>query len=183
MTTSRKRFVIGTVAALISLIGFVVFYRSNYVAPPFQVAPLPKGAPALTTAEVEEILSGDFRLIRRVQQIPVPVKADYTALANEPFKMVNPGQTRSTDAIIPGVPNKELVLVGLADGSAVLIFKRGGFFDTTNAAVFSHRGIGGMWCARTDDNSVQNIAALRNAVLNHRFEACDADFLFSHPSE
>ena len=96
--------------------------------------------------------------------------------------MVNPGQTRSTDAIIPGVPNKELVFVGLAGDCAVLIFKRGGLSDTTNAAVFSHRGTGGVWTARIDD-SVQDIATLRNAVHNHRFEPWDADFLFAHPPE
>jgi hypothetical protein len=182
VTTSRKRFAIAALAALISLIGFVIFYRSNYVAPPFKVAPLPKSVPALTPAEVEEILSADFILIRRVQQIPAPVKADYTALANQPFEMENPGQTRSTDAIIPGVPNKELVFVGLAGDCAVLIFKRGGLSDTTNAAVFSHRGTGGVWTARIDD-SVQDIATLRNAVHNHRFEPWDADFLFAHPPE
>lgn len=179
--TSRKRIIIVTLAALILLIVFAVFYRSSYVPPPFKVAPLPKSAPALTTAEVEDILSADFSLIRRVQQIPAPVKADYTALANEPFEMVNPGQTRSTDAIIPGVPNKELVFVGLAGSDAVLIFKRGGLFDTTNVAVFSHRGTGGVWSARIDDYSVQDIAALRNAVHNHRFEAWDANFLFGTP--
>jgi len=160
----------------------MIFYRSNYVALPFKVAPLPKSVPAFTPAEVEEILSADFILIRRVQQIPAPVKADYTALANQPFEMVNPGQTRSTDAIIPGVPNKELVFVGLAGDCAVLIFKRGGLSDTTNAAVFSHRGTGGVWTARIDD-SVQDIATLRNAVHNHRFEPWDADFLFAHPPE
>jgi hypothetical protein len=181
VTTSRKRIILATLAALVLVISFAVFYRSNYVAPPFKVAPLPKGAPALTAAEVEEVLSADFTLIRRVQRIPAPVKADYTVLANEPFAMVNPGQTRSTDAIIPGVPNKELVLVGLSGNSEVLIFKRGGLSDTTNAAVFSHRGPGGVWCARIDDESVQDIAALRNAVHHHRFEACDAAFLFAAP--
>src|SRR5579862_2252415 len=125
-----------------------------------KVAPLPKSARALTPAEVEQILSADFRLIRRVQQIPAAVKADYTAVASEPFEMVNPEQTRSTDAVIPGVPNKELVCVGLADDSEVLIFKRGGLYDTTNAAVFSHKGTGGVWTARMNDNSVQDIAAL-----------------------
>jgi hypothetical protein len=143
----RKRITIATLAALILLIILAGFYRSNYVAPPFKVAPLPKAAPALTTAAVEDILSADFSVIRRVQQIPAPVKADYTALANEPFEMVNPGQKRSTDGIIPGVPNKELVFVGLARSSVVLVFKRGGLNDTTNVAVFSHRGGGGMWGA------------------------------------
>ena len=181
VTTSRKWMVIATLAGLVSLITFVVVYRSKYAAPPFNVTPLPKSAHALTPAEVEQILSADFILIRRVQQIPAPVKADYTAFANEPFEMVNPGQTRSTDAIIPGVPNKELVFVGLAERNAVLVFKRGGLFDTTNAAVFSHSGTGGVWTARIDDSSGQDIAALRNAVHNRRFEPWDADFLFAHP--
>jgi hypothetical protein len=183
VTTSRKWIVLATLAAPILLIVFVVSYRLNRVAPLFKVAPLPKSAPVMTTAEVEGILSANFNLIRRVQQIPAPVKADYAAVANEPFKMVNPGQTRSTDGIIPGVPNKELVFVGLADDSAVLVFKRGGLNDTTNAAVFSHRGIGGVWTARIDDNSVQDIKALRNAIHNRRFEPWDADFLFAHPPE
>jgi len=125
--------------------------------------------------------SSDFSVIRRVQQIPAPVKADYTAIANEPFEMVNPGQTRSTDVILPGVPNKELVLVGLAGSNAVIIFKRGGLVDTTNVAVFSHRGAGGVWSARIDDNSVQDIEALRIVVHNHRFEPWDASFLFATP--
>jgi len=184
VTTSRNWIVLAALAALIPLIVFVVFYRSNYAAPPFKVAPLPKSAPVMTTAEVEGILSANFSLIRRVQQIPAPVKADYTAVSNEPFKLVNPGQTRSTDGIIPGVPNKELVFVGLAGDSAVLVFKRGGLNDTINAAVFSHRGIGGVWTARiVDNNSVQDIAALRNAIHNRRFEPWDADFLFAHPPE
>jgi C4-dicarboxylate-specific signal transduction histidine kinase len=115
VTTPRKRILIAALAAVVLLLIFAVFYRSNYVSPRFNVAPLAKGARQLTTAEVEEILTADFNLIRRVQQIPTSVKADYTVLANVPFEMVNPGQRRSTDGIIHGVPNKELVLVGLAD--------------------------------------------------------------------
>jgi hypothetical protein len=162
-----------------------LWLRSSHSLAPWlfigqNVVPLQKSERALTPAEVEQILAADFRLIRRVQQIPAAGKADYTALANEPFEIVNPGHPRSTDAIIAGVPNKELVCVGLAYDNAVLIFKRGGLFDTTNAAVFSHRGSGSMWTARID-NSVQDIAALRNAVHNHRFEPRDADFLFAHP--
>lgn len=167
-------------AAVVLLLIIAVVYRSNHVAPRFNVAPLPKDARQLTNAEVEEILTADFILIRRVQQIPASVKADYSLLANAPFEMVNPGQTRSTDAIISGVPNKELVLVGLAGNNAVLIFKRGGLSDTTNAAVFSHLGTGGVWGAKIDDN-VQDVAALRNAVHNHRFEAWDADFFLATP--
>jgi hypothetical protein len=181
--TSGKWFAVGSAAVLISIAGFVVFHRSKHVAPPFEVAPLPKSARWLAPAEVENMLSADFVLIRRVQQVPAAVKADYTALSNEPFEMVNPGQARSTDVIIPGVPNKELVFVGLAGDCTVLMFKRGGLADTTNAAVFSHRGTGGVWTARIDDYSVEDIAGLRRAVHNRRFESWDAAFLFAHPPQ
>ena len=92
-TTSRKRSAISAVAAVL-IIGFVVCYREYYLVPSFEVAPLPKDARVLTPAEVEEILSDNSKVIRMVQRIPPAVKADYTTLANEPFEMVNPGQTR-----------------------------------------------------------------------------------------
>jgi hypothetical protein len=181
VTTSGMRIVIATSAALILLVVSLAVHRSHYAAPTFDVPPLPQGARTLNIAEVEKILFADFTLIRRVQQIPAAVRADYTAVANEPFEMVNPGQRRSTDAITPGVPNKELVFAGISDNNAVLIFKRGGLFDTTNVAVFSHRGTGGLWTARIDDNTVQDIAGLRNAIRNRRFEAWNPDFLFAPP--
>jgi hypothetical protein len=92
-------------------------------------------------------------------------------LTGNKFEMVNPGHARSTDMIIPGLPNKELVFVGLADQSAVLIFLRGGLADTINLAVFSHKGNGGMWGARIDDYSVHDISGLRDALQKGRFEA------------
>ena len=170
MPTSRKWITVAVLAGLSLLTTFAVFNRAQSTVPPFEVTPLSKGTRTLTTREVDDLLAANFNIVQRVQQIPAAVKGDYTALANEPFEMVNPGQTMSTDYIIPGVPNKKLVLVGLADQCAVLIFIRGGFADRVNAAVFSHKGTGGMWGAIIEDYTVHDIAALRNAVHNGRFK-------------
>ena len=171
MTTSHKRITVAVLAGLSLLTVFAVFNRAQSTVPPFEVTPLSKGTHTLKTREVDDLLAANFNIVQRVQQIPGPVKGDYTALANEPSEMVNPGQEMSTDYIIPGVPNKKLVLVGLEDQCAVLIFIRGGYANTVNAAVFSHKGTGGMWGAMIEDYSVHDIAALRNAVHNGRFKA------------
>jgi hypothetical protein len=173
VTSSHRRIGVTSLAVLSLLAVFALFNRAQKTVPPFNAAPLPKGTRTLTAAEAEDILAANFSVIRRVQQIPASVKGDYTALAGEPFEMVNPGQTMSTDLIISGVPNKKLVLVGLADQTAVLIFVQGGYASTINAAVFSHRENVGVWGAMIEDYSVHDIAALRRAVHNGRFKAWD----------
>jgi hypothetical protein len=170
VTTSHKLISAAVFASLSLLFVFAVFRRAQNTVPPFEVAPLPKDARILTAGEIDALLAADFDIVHRVQQIPREVKADYTQLTTEPFEMVNPGQAMSTDLILAGVPNKKLVLVGIADECAVLIFIRGGYADTVNAAVFSHKGTGGMWGATIEDYSVHDIPGLRKAVDEGRFK-------------
>jgi hypothetical protein len=151
-------------AGLSLLAVFGDFNRAQNAVPPFAVKPLPKGTHILTSREVDDLLASNFNIVQKVTQIPPPLKGDYTALANEPFEMMNPGQSMGSD-----LPIKRLVLVGIADQCAVLIFERGGIAGTLNAAVFSHKGTGGMWGATVDYYSVHDIASLRNAVHNGQF--------------
>jgi len=164
-----QRITVGGFAVLGLLAIFVIFYRMLNPVPSFKVAPLPKGTRILTTAEVESILAANFNEIRRVQQIPAPVKADFAALTNQPFEMVNPGQTMSTDAVIPGVPNSRLVFAGISDQTAVVIFEHGGLADSFEATVFFHKGDGGMWGAVLFDGQARDISGLRRAVHDGRF--------------
>jgi hypothetical protein len=170
---SRRSVFVAAVSAVSMLAAFGAFYLTHDPAPPFKVTPLSKDARKLTIAEVEEILRSDFTEFHTIQEIPRSVKLDYTALTGNKFEMVNPGYARSTDMIIPGLTNKELVFVGLADQSAVLIFRRGGLADTINLAVLSHKGNGGMWGVRIDDYSVHDISGLRDALQKGRFEGWD----------
>jgi len=168
---SHKGVVVAALGAVSLLAALAAFYLTLDAAPSFKATPLSRDTGELTIAEVEEILRADFIEFHTVEEIPRTVKLDYTALTGNKFEMVNPGHARSTDVIIPGLPNKELVFVGLADQSAVLIFRRGGLADTINLAVFSHKGNGGMWGVRIDDYSVHDMSRLRDALQNGRFEA------------
>ena len=173
MKISQRSVFVATVGAISVLAAFAALYLTRDAAPPFKATPLLKDAPRLTIAEVEELLRANFTVFHTVEEIPRAVRLDYTALTGNKFEMVDPGHARSTDAIIPGLPNKELVFVGLADQSAVLIFRRGGIADTINVVVFSHKGNGGMWGARIDDYSVRDISGLRDALQKGKFEAWD----------
>ncbi len=171
MKISHRSVFVAAVGAVGILAAFAAFYLFHHAAPPFKATPLSKDARKLTIAEVEEILSANFTEFRTVDEIPRTVKLDYTALTGNKFEMENPRHARSTVVIIPGLPNKELVFVGLADQTAVLIFRKGGIADTINLAVFSHKGNRGMWGVRIDDYSVHDISGLRDALQKGKFEA------------
>jgi hypothetical protein len=167
----HNRVVVSALGALGLLAAISAFYLIHDSAPPFKAKPLSSDTPRLAITEVQEILHADFTEFHTVAEIPRTVRLDYTALTGNNFEMVDPGHARSTDVIIPGLPNKELVFVGLADQNAVLVFRRGGIADTINVAVFSHKRDGGMWGARVGDYSVHDISGLRDAVQKGKFEA------------
>lgn len=164
-----RRLIVPASAACVLLALLATFYRTHDVAPTFKVPALPESAPRLTTLEAEKILDGNFKIFRKVQQIPAAVKRDYSAVTHQSLWMVNAGEPVSTDAIIPGVPNKELVLVGLADQSAVLIFNEFGLTGRVRVMVFSHQGNAGVWEA-TLENKGDDVAGLRIALQNGAFK-------------
>jgi len=170
VNTSIKRLIVLASAVIVFLVLFIRFYGIQNAARPFKVLPLPKAAPRLTTAEAEEILRANFEVIHKVEQVPTAVMEDYTAITHQPFMMVNAGQPVSTDAIIPGVPNKELVLVGLADQRAVVFYTEFGFISWRRVMVFSHKGQVGVWYAEITDHSVNDIPGLRIALQNGQFK-------------
>lgn len=170
MKISHKAVVVVGTLGVLGAFGLLAASMAFYLTP-FKAKPLSKDAPRLTISEVKEILEANFTEVHTVEEIPRNVRLDYTVLTGNRFEMVSPGHPVSTDAIIPGVPNKRLVFAGLGDQSAVLVFERGGIADTINVAVFSHKGNGGTWGASIDDYSVHDISGLRDALQKGKFEA------------
>jgi hypothetical protein len=166
MIVKKSGLLIAVGAILILLIVALIYVRNT--PPHFKVQPIPNDSPTLTTASVEMLLNSNFRVVRRVQQIPNVVKESFAALSGRPFAMVNPNQDMSTDMMLPGVPNKRLVFLGLSDQTAVIVFEQGGFASSLDAVVFSYARGGGTWTV-TIDNPVQDISDLKRAVDNNRF--------------
>jgi hypothetical protein len=175
MRPPHKRTIYLSAVALVLVALIIGFVRLQNAPLAFAVQPLAKNGPILKAEEVDGLLNSDFRIVRRVQQVPSVVKQDFPSLHdNEPFAMVNPGQEMSTDMILPGVPNKRLVFAGLADSTAVVVFEQGGLADTLHVAVLSYGKSRGLWGAMLDDYSVHDIGGLRAAVENGRFKTWES---------
>jgi hypothetical protein len=132
--------------------------------------PLTERAETLSDAAVQQIVQSNFRIVRRVEQIPNAVQQGFTLLSHDQFRMVNPGQEMSTDMILPGVPNKRLVFAGIGTDTAVLVFEQGGYVGTVNATVFAYSQQGGTWGAILDDYSVTDLRTLRAAIEQGRYK-------------
>lgn len=156
-------------AVVLVAVGVVLLVRFQNTPLTFSVQQLPNTAPFLMTADVENLLGREFRIIRRVQQVPNVMKQDFSSLTNLPFEMVNPGQEMSTDNILPNVPNKRLVFAAFSDDTAVLVFEVGAFANSLHAVVFWYGKGGGKWGAMLNGYSVHDIDSLRNTVHGGRF--------------
>jgi hypothetical protein len=169
MKASPKSFVLVglAIAACICLASARYLLRDK--PPPFKVDPIPSTPRILSTAEVEKILQDAFTVVRKVSLVPDAVKKDYSLIAQQPFRMVNPGQAMSTDAIIPGVPNKALVFAGVSGKHDVLLFEVGGLADSFVVIVASHDSNGGVWSARLKDYSVHDPQSLATAIMRNQF--------------
>jgi hypothetical protein len=163
LSVKWKRALIAAVAVVLCLVAFAIL-RNRYSVPAFRVTPLTERARTLSEADVQQILKGDFRIVRRVQQIPPPVQQGFTLLSHDQFSMVNPGQEMSTDMILPGVPNKRLVFAGIGNDTAMLVFEQGGFAGTIHATVFEYSQQGGTWGAMLDDHNVSDLPTLRAVI-------------------
>lgn len=169
MSVPRKSPVIlGTIAILCVSFGAVRFFLRDK-PPLFEVDPSPQSPRILSTAEVEQILQDNFIVVRKVSLVPDGVKQDYAVVADQRFWMVNPGRAMSTDAIIPGIPNKRLIFAGVSGKDDVLVFEVGAFADSLVAIVGSHGNGGGTWVARLNDYSVHDVVSLTTAIKNGQF--------------
>ena len=123
----------------------------------------------LRLEEVEQMLRSDLSVVRRVGQVPEPVKEDYLDLTGERFDMADPGMQMNADVIEPGIPNSRLVFVGLGSDRDVLVYQHGGFVSTLNVIVVVHGASGGAWAAGLEDYSIDSISRLHAAIQNNQF--------------
>jgi len=142
--------------------------RGPLWAPAFPVPPLAEHPRVLTLDEVERTLQSDFLIIRTVQRVPSKVRQDYSKLTGESFDMQNPGGLMTADVIVPGVPNRRLVLVGLGRDCEVLIYEKGGIADSLNVLAVVHGIAGGAWGAQLPYD-IHTISDVHEAVLNNRY--------------
>jgi len=125
----------------------------------------------------EELLSAlqrpaDFRVGRRVSDIPDPVKVAFAKVTQEStdereFLMAEPGAWpwNATDVIRKGLPRRRLKSVATNASLCLVFYEHGGFGKTDDVAVFRFRNgeAQAIWHSNTNGN-VRTPADLRGVV-------------------
>jgi hypothetical protein len=88
-----------------------------------EIASIAKGAPRIPASALGPLASADFMVVTNLRYLPSRVKESFCNVEDcnyvgIKFDMVNPGETMSTDYILPVVPNKRLVFAALNKASA-----------------------------------------------------------------
>jgi len=135
------------------------------------VTPISKNAVTLNAADIEKILGVEqFRVIRRVKEVPEAIKISFSNITGQPFDLAEPGEVISSDMIIPGKSSRRLVFLGVSSDSAVLFFEQGGFVDTFNTVVFWFGNGGHDWGATLYQGPIpKDILSLKDAVQKGNF--------------
>jgi hypothetical protein len=140
--------------------------------PDFNANPIPKDAPMLNEADIEKMLGVEqFRVVRRVRQVPNVVKESFSSFTQLPFDLVDPGeQMRDDDMTTPAKSSRRLVFFGLSRDSTILVYEQGGFVDVCNIVAFWFEEGGRGWAARLDRHSIpRDISTLKAAIQKGKY--------------
>jgi hypothetical protein len=166
---SRNRQIFAAIAGFLAVAAISAWFVESRSIPQFNVKAVTKDAPTLNDADIEKILGMEnFRVVRRVRQVPLPVGESFANFSSLPFDLADPGDEISTDLMIPGKSSRRLDFLGLSHDSAVLVYEQGGFVDSCNVIIFWHGNDGRAWAAKVDCRA-KNIASLRNAIIKRHF--------------
>ena len=120
MSISQKTASVAVILALVGIVAVAVHrHHVKQATAASQLyndaVPIPKGAARISAAVLRQLTSSDFTVVTDLRYLPAPVKESFCNVedcnyASTKFDMVNPGETMSTDYILPGVPNKRLIL-------------------------------------------------------------------------
>jgi hypothetical protein len=135
------------------------------------VTPISKNAATLDAVDIEKILGVEqFRVIKRVEEVPAVIKTSFSNITGQPFDLAEPGEQRSSDMIIPGKSSRRLVFLGVSSDSAVLFFEQGGFVGTFNTVVFWFGDGGRDWGGTLYEGPIpKDIPSLKDAVQKGKF--------------
>jgi hypothetical protein len=119
---------------------------------------------------------GDFTVVTDLRYLPSRVTESFCNVEDCNYGgtkfMVNPGETMSTDYILPGVPNKRLVFAALNRDSAVVVYERGGYVNFLRTTILDFRD-GKTWDTTLNSYPIRNLPDLRVALSQEKYDMAD----------
>lgn len=140
-------------------------------------AVIPRGAPRISASVLHQLASADFIVVTDLRYLPLIVKESFCKIemcnyVGIKFDMVNPGETMSTDYILPRVPNKRLVFAALNRDSAIVVYERGGYANVLRATILDFKD-GTAWDTTLNNYSIRNLSDLRVALIQENYAVAD----------
>ena len=95
---------------------------------PSNLSPIPSAEPKMSCAERKVFLAGDFKIVRKMSDLPEGVRKFYWAKGAPGAGMVDPGERfESTDVITdPSLPSRRLIFAGVTQDRAFIHYEQGG---------------------------------------------------------
>jgi len=96
--------------------------------PPGEPAPIKFAAPNMSSIERQAFLTADYRIVRKVADLPTGIRKLYTVKGGSRVAIADPGERfEATDVITdPNLPSRRLKFAGVAQDRAFIHYEEGG---------------------------------------------------------
>ena len=167
VTTWKSRTAIALAAtALLICSGLLIVHLFRPTEPLREGPPVAYSTTTLPPLAREQFLVGNFRIVRKVEELPPPVRLVFTENGGSRVLMADPGKKfLATDVIYDAsLPRKRLIFAGVIDDRCFVHYEQGGLGLTDILALFkltSKDSVEPIWrghCGHATD--IQNLRSL-----------------------
>jgi len=145
--------------------------------PPGEPAPIKLAAPSMSSAERREFLNADYRIVRKVADLPAGVRKLYTVKDGSRVAIADPGEKfEATDFITdPDLPRRRLIFAGVAQDRAFIHYEEGGIAHSYIVELFRLESPDiavGLWS--TYCGPAKSLEEMKRLVLEEKQDSCQA---------
>jgi hypothetical protein len=107
---------------------FVHLVREEAPPPPGEPPPIHWLEPDMSCREMQDFLAADFKIVKRVNELPAGVSRLYTVAGQKQVAIANPGEKFVAGCVIsdPLLPRRRLFFAGVAQDRAFIHYEAGG---------------------------------------------------------
>jgi hypothetical protein len=188
MPRLSKLALIASATVIFAMAGFLYFHM-RFAVPTYKLetsiagAELPPGEPApikfaasnMNSVERHAFLSADYRIVRKVADLPAGMKKLYTVKDGSRVAIADPGEPfEATDNIIdPDLPTRRLIFAGVAPDRAFIHYEEGGIAHSYIVALFrleSPETAVGLWSGYCGPS--KSLEEMKHLVSEEGRESC-----------
>jgi hypothetical protein len=194
MSRPSKTALIGLVTVVVALAA-LLYVRIRFAVPigklesrpmldtepewlPKEPAPIKFTAQSMSTAERREFLNADYRIVRKVADLPAGIRKLYTPKSKSRVAIADPGEKfQETDVITsPDLPWRRLIFAGIAQDRAFIHYEKGGRGHSDIIELFRLESPDiavGLWSGYR--GPAKNIEELKELVLEEDHDSCQCE--------